>query len=71
MGQSGFVRSSGSSETIDMIKTITARTEDAAYSQRRRRSSGLLFLVVKNILFWGAIGLSCYGIYRLIAYLLG
>lgn len=55
-----------------MVKPMTAmtlQTENGVRARRGKQGSGLSFLVLKNLLFWGSIGLSCYGIYRLIAYL--
>jgi len=57
-----------------MAKTMTAMTlhsENVVRAQHGRQGSGLSFLVIKNLLFWGSVGLSCYGIYSLIAYLAG
>jgi hypothetical protein len=57
-----------------MVKTMTAmtlQTENVVRARRDKQSAGLTFLIVKNLLFWGSVGLSCYGIYSLIAYLVG
>lgn len=57
-----------------MAKTLTAanvETQEAAAGRRRTRISRTLLLITKNILFWGSIALSCYGLYRLAIYLIG
>ena len=44
-----------------MVKPMTAmtlRTENVVRARRERQGFGLTFLIVKNLLFWGSIGLS-------------
>ena len=57
-----------------MVKPMTAMTlqaENAGRARRSKQGPGIAFLVIKNLLFWSSIGLSCYGIYRLTAYFVG
>lgn len=54
-----------------IMATLTLQAEKLERARRNSKSVGVTFLVVKNLLFWGSIGLSCYGIYRLAAYLVG
>ncbi|WP_346898715.1 hypothetical protein [uncultured Roseibium sp.] len=53
------------------MATLTLQAEKLGRARRNNKSVDVAFLVIKNLLFWGSIGLSCYGIYRLIAYLAG
>jgi hypothetical protein len=56
-----------------MAKTLTASPVEAREQSVRRRTrlSGTASLVIKNLLFWGSIGLSCYALYRIAAHLIG
>ncbi|MFD1694944.1 hypothetical protein [Roseibium aestuarii] len=46
-------------------------TQEAATRASARRQSGLAGLILKNVLFWGSIALSLYGLYALGSWLLG
>jgi hypothetical protein len=56
-----------------MIKTVTAisQVEPQFAAEERKDSDGVLFLIVKNTLFWGSIGLTCYAIYAGASHLFG
>lgn len=56
-----------------MIKTVTAisQVEPQFAAEERKDSAGVLFLLVKNALFWGSIALTCYALYSGVSHLIG
>lgn len=56
---------------VNIMAALTLQAKKLGRARRNSKSVDIAFIVIKNLLFWGSIGLSCYGIYRLIAYLAG
>ncbi len=56
---------------VKIMATLTLQAEKLERARRNSKSVGTAFLILKNLLFWGSIGLSCYGIYSLIGYFAG
>ncbi len=56
-----------------MAKTLTdiGNVEAGASTAQRRKSAGVLFIAVKNLLFWGSVCLTLYGAYALVAHWAG
>lgn len=52
-------------------RKMATGTQEAATRASARRQSGLAGLILKNVLFWGSIALSLYGLYALGSWLLG
>ncbi len=74
MRNSGVIGNGAPPDRVEMVRimaTLTLQAEKLGRARRNNKSVDVAFLVIKNLLFWGSIGLSCYGIYRLIAYLAG
>lgn len=52
--------------SADIYRRDPSREHDTSVPGRRKETGELRILIVKNLLFWGSVGLSLFGLYALV-----